>query len=339
MPGAFAHSSPGCHHSAVSTRSLAPWRAAGWHEDATAWIDASLMAAGMQRTGPIEQPHLRPWSTVLRIPVRNGAVFFKETAPTMANDAGLTKLLSTVVPSVVTAPLAVEGRRMLMSDAGPRLREELDRERDLRWWERILPAYAELQREAAAHVDALLDAGALDNRLERLPALLAELLDDPGLELQAAEIDALRGLQPALAAACAALSVTAQPSIQHDDLHDGNVHLDGDGFRILDWGDASVSHPFGTLLVTLRSVAYRFEIAEDAPELDRLRHAYLEPWQDLGSKSELRQASELATWLAIVGRAVVWRNALVGADAGELAEWGDAVPDALRMVIDRRPEG
>ena len=56
--------------------------------------------------------------------------------------------------------------------------------------------------------------------------------------------------------------------LQHDDLHDGNVFADG---RVFDWGDASVGHPFGVLLVTSRVAADRFGVPDGDPLVLRLR--------------------------------------------------------------------
>ena len=42
-------------------------------------------------------------------------------------------------------------------------------------------------------------------------------------------------------------------TVQHDDLHDGQVFLGAGMHQVLDWGDACVSHPF-TLAVTLEGV-------------------------------------------------------------------------------------
>ena len=43
-------------------------------------------------------------------------------------------------------------------------------------------------------------------------------------------------------------------TIQHDDLHDGQVYVRNGSYRLLDWGDACVSHPFFTMAVTLEGV-------------------------------------------------------------------------------------
>ena len=69
------------------------------------------------------------------------------------------------------------------------------------------------------------------------------------------ELTRVRDLVPLLADANAELSSAGiGATIQHDDLHDGNVVISEAGYRIVDWGDAGVAHPFGTLLVTLNSV-------------------------------------------------------------------------------------
>ena len=62
--------------------------------------------------------------------------------------------------------------------------------------------------------------------------------------------------------------------------------------RIIDWGDASVGHPFGTMLATLNSIAFhagvlRADRRMDDPRVLRIRDAYLEPFTSLGSRKEL----------------------------------------------------
>jgi hypothetical protein len=48
--------------------------------------------------------------------------------------------------------------------------------------------------------------------------------------------------------------------------------------RVLDWGDASISHPFVSLVVTFRFLEERTNLAPSDPWFARLRDAYLEPW-------------------------------------------------------------
>jgi len=58
-----------------------PWLQPGWRETATSWIDAQLLAQRVSLAGPIEQPHVRPWSTVLHVPTGAGLLYFKAVAP------------------------------------------------------------------------------------------------------------------------------------------------------------------------------------------------------------------------------------------------------------------
>jgi Phosphotransferase enzyme family len=295
-----------------------PWRSPDWLEPMLAWTDARLAEAGLRRTGP-PSPRDRPWSIVLELPTSDGPRFAKETAASMANDAGLTGILAELAPSLVVRPLAADAsrRRMLIPYAGERLRDRLERDPDLAHWERILPRYAELQLATAPLAEALLEAGALDRRPHRLPELLTALLDDP----VAAGSDGARRAAPVVRRVAGELSGSGAPAtIQHDDLHDGNVLVEGgSSYRIVDWGDACIGHPFGSLLVTLRSIADRFGADEHGAELQRLRDAYLEPWRSRLGRVDLEEEVARARWLAMVGRALIWRE--VGRLVTDPDEW------------------
>jgi len=313
-----------------------PWRRPGWLEPALTWTDASLADAGLRRTGPPEARE-RAYSVVLRFPTDGGDVFLKETADTMANDAGLTSILHEVAPDLVVQPLAVDAgrRRMLLPHAGERLRDRLEADPDPVHWERILPRYAELQLAAASRTQSLQAAGALDRGLDHLAQQLAELLDDPQVTATAQ----LRALVPRVAAVAAELRDGSIPlSVQHDDLHDGNVLVEGTAaYRVVDWGDAYVGHPFGTLLVTLRSAAGAFSWADDGPEVRRLRDGYLEPWRAVAPDLALEREVRRSCWLAMVGRALIWRAVGVTAAKDDPWDWRAAVGEWLAELAASTP--
>ena len=57
-------------------------------------------------------------------------------------------------------------------------------------------------------------------------------------------------------------------TLQHDDLHDGQVFVKDGRNLILDWGDAVVSHPFFTMSVTLEGgVAWGLDDVEDSEDI------------------------------------------------------------------------
>ena len=326
---------------------LAPWQQTGWLEEATAWADARLAEVGLSRRGPMV-PRERAWSIVLELPTEAGPIYLKESGGALANDAGITELLAPLGPEVMLTPLAVDAgrRRMLLPHGGERLRDRFERERDPAHWERILPAYAELQRAAAPRTRELLAAGALDGRLGRQAQLLAALLDDPVLSepsseepLRPAELATLRALVPVVRQRAGELAeVGIGPSIQHDDFHDGNILVNPDwSYRFIDWGDAYVGHPFGTLLITIRSAAAQFGWREDGPEARRLRDAYLEPWSAGMPRAALLRAADAACWLATIGRALAWRAVCETESAEERPSWVAGVIDWLRTLAAGAP--
>ena len=58
-------------------RPAIPWSQAGWLDEARAWIHQRVEQLGRHVTGPLEQPHTYPWSTVLHVPTDQGKVYFK----------------------------------------------------------------------------------------------------------------------------------------------------------------------------------------------------------------------------------------------------------------------
>ncbi|MFV2019939.1 phosphotransferase [Micromonospora sp. LOL_023] len=232
------------------------------------------------------------------------------------------------MPDAVLCPLATHPVRgwLLTADAGATLRDALEQRRggadaprdadaELPHWVALLEQYADLQRALAPRAEEMVALGVPDQRPDRLPTLLADLLDDPSVRtgLGPDRVAAVTATTPDVARWCAELAADGMPvSLQHDDLHDGNVFVTGDDatapYRFFDWGDASVAHPFGTLLVTLSSASYGFGLAPGDPWLSRLRDAYLSGWP--GDGAALRRSATLACRVTRISRALSWRRAL-----------------------------
>jgi hypothetical protein len=157
----------------------------------------------------------------------------------------------------------------LVADAGQSARDALrDAEPGARigFWTGVLAEYADLQR--AAEPAALrsvrlpdLSAGALLDRFDEVAADQRWFTADMAPELSRNDWEQIRGCRPLLAEAAARLADARPATVQHDDLHDGNVFGGADGVRIIDWGDASLAHPFGTLLITLDVLASSWSAA------------------------------------------------------------------------------
>jgi hypothetical protein len=205
-------------------------------------------------------------------------------------------------------------------------------------WLRLLPRYAEIQLASRLETPRLLALGVPDRRPERLPERMRDLVRDsqalclglPG-GLCVRERDALGGLLPDLAACGRELaSLPCVAALDHGDLHDSNILVREGGSFFCDWADASITHPFCSLLVTCRRLVDDFASSDGIRRLARLRDAYLEPWSQLAPVRSLRPLFGPALWIAHLICALVWQRALHGVHASAREEWQLRVPDWLR---------
>jgi hypothetical protein len=236
-----------------------------------------LDTGALDPVGPIEIAHERPWATVLRVPLAGSIVWFKACALVQAFEPRLTGQLFARWPERVAEVLAQDSERgwLLLADAGTSMRA-LGNPPEM--WLRALPLYAELQRGEAAHAHDHLAHGVPDLRVATWLARYDELLQRD-LPLDPDEIRRLREFAPLFSELCDELAAYNVPqTIQHDDLHMTNVYQAGERLRLLDWGDASISHPFASLVVTFRFLEEINKLPPGDSWFARLRDAYLEPW-------------------------------------------------------------
>jgi hypothetical protein len=251
-------------------------------------------------------------------------VWFKANDDMLRYEAAVTERIAARCPGAVTPLLAADTSTgwMLMADAGERLREVVARERDLGRWLDVLPLYAGVQLDLAGDVDDLLAMGLPDMRLSALPQAYERLLD---------EIDAERRFRdavPMVAELCEKLAAYGLPELlQHNDLHDGQVFVRDGRHRVLDWGDACVSHPFFTLSVTLEGVlAWGLDDVENSLDTNPFRDAYLAPFRERFD-GDLVAATEIALRLGWVCRAA----------NGHIPGNEEHTFTRLRMFLDGRP--
>jgi hypothetical protein len=236
------------------------------------WIRAHV-----EPVGAVETARERPWATVLRVPVADGAVWFKACAPVQAFEPRLTANLFERWSDRVSEVLAHDETQawLLLADAGTPL-DDAGCSPDA--WLVALPLYAELQRDEAAYASEHLACGVPDLRVTTLPRRFDELLQRD-LPLDGDEIGRLRNFAPRFEELCAELEARDVPeTVQHDDLHLANVYAKGQRLRLLDWGDTSISHPFASFVVTFRFLEELKKLPPNDPWFARLRDAYLEPW-------------------------------------------------------------
>lgn len=300
------------------------WTEPQWLETAYAWVEDRLVDLGRTRTGPIEQPHVAPWSTVLRVPTDAGAVFFKANEDRLRHEAAVVELLAARVPDRVPPLLAVDVGRgwMLMADAGETLRVVAPREGGLERWHDALAAVARIQVAVEHDTDALLALGVPDLRLATLPDRYAALVDEIDAEPR---FRAARSYVEELGAELASFGLP--DTLQHDDLHDAQVFVRGGRQLILDWGDACVSHPFCVLSVALEGViAWGLDDVAGSVDTAPFRDSYLGPWAERLPGVDLVAAVAPALRLGWAVRAV----------NGHLPDDVERTTARLRMFLDGR---
>ncbi len=319
-----------------------PWNQPGGLEAIHNWIRTALAAQNIPITGEMEQIHNRPWSTIVRIPTGETNLFFKATAGYAAHEIPLCAYLSTLATSATPQLIALRPDQpwLIMRDGGQRLREILIAQPDWSHWQILLPHFAALQI-AAAQRDELLALGLPDRSLENLPRLYADLiahsdLYQPDAEngLSDADYQRLHDLIPLVTQKAQQMAAYAVPqSVNHGDLHDANIFYNHGQYAFYDWGDSSFSHPFFSLRTAYVSAETRFDLEENAPELDRLRDAYLPAWREFETDANLHTLFGLAQELWAITSSLTWYQAINALDSDSRKDYAHVLPSLAQELM------
>jgi hypothetical protein len=304
-----------------------PWDRARWRESAAAWIDESLAELGIEPTGPVEHLRQRPWAAIALVPTAEGSVYFKADPPSESFEPALTQWLAQRRPDVIPRVLRIDSERgwLLTWDAGTPLREHIADPPDPTIWDELLPLCVELQIELCASVEELLAMEVPDKRSERLAPAYPDLLSRWPAAETAPSQDEIEALVDRL-------GDTIPASLAHEEFQDHNILLRGNDSVVIDWAEAAVEHPFCGLVNTFRGLVDRWGLEPGAPELLRLRDAYLEPWTEFAPLPQLIELFELAYPLGMLCRALTWDRLLTELAESDRAEYAGFVPAWLEMA-------
>jgi hypothetical protein len=310
-----------------------PWAHPGWRAEALTWIAAQLDVLGLRLAGPVETRRTWSLSCVLRVPTAGGDYYFKAVPPLFAHEPALTRFLSTRFPGLVPAVAAVdfERRWMLMpAFSGPMLQDDADPSA----WAAALAGYGQIQAALVESTADLLALGCPDRRLERLAAAAPAVLDLPEAlllgqprGLSDSELAALHDLTPSLQAGCEALAALGPPpTLEHGDLHAGNIITTGQGACVYyDWTDGALAHPFICLAVFLERAPAEWHAGLCAD--------YLSAWSAFGDDSRLQQALRLARPIGALHMAYSYRDIWVHTEPGQRWQLAGALPFFLKEVL------
>jgi Phosphotransferase enzyme family len=236
------------------------WQRPGWWREAHDWIRSQL-----PRVDGIEQIRCWEFSYVARVRASTGVHYFKALPESYAHEPPLTEALAAQHPRLLPSVLAVHSeKRWVLTRAAPGTC--LEWKIALEPWLRSVSAYAELQRAWSTRTAELRALGCTDT----WPPLDTVWAAEAWRRLNAYDIP---------------------NTIDHGDFWPSNVFVTRTRSRIIDWTDASIAHPFFSLLPM--RLAFGFDRRRSG--LEHLRTAYLEPW---GGVTTLGPAFDLAQPLA-----------------------------------------
>jgi hypothetical protein len=294
----------------------------------------------------VEQPHVEPWATVLKVPTNAGVVWMKATGPGTAFEAGLYDLLAATVPDRVLTPIATDAARgwMVLPDGGPPLGERLTGTDLVESLAVALPEYGRMQLELVPHVDGLLSLGVADMRPHMMgrrfeQALAATRGDLDGRAADPSTHRRVAAMDETIASWCERLAASSLPaSLDHNDLHPWNILGDGAGdVRFYDWGDSVVAHPFAAMLVPLGFVQRLLGVEVDDPRFAAARDAYLDVFSAAAPGEDLVATLDVACRVAKIARVLTWDRAVRAAwDEGQEVDenWTRAPMETLATLLD-----
>lgn len=317
-----------------------PYEDPDWRRHTVRWIQENLLARGLPPRSDGWRVRLRPWSVLYRVPLAggDGAVWFKANPAASRFEAPLLAALARLRPEDVLAPLAFEPDEgwSLQPDGGQVFADRLGGDPGLLSaadWTAPIRQYTEFQLALAPHSEELAHLGiplvtaATAAQTADGVAAAAELLPDDDRKL-------LDSVLPDFGDWWRELAAFGVPdALDHADLHERQLlGPDAAGrFRFFDWGDATISHPFASLLVPTRAARRRHgpdSAASDAA-VRRLHDVYLEPWaRDTGlDRADLDRAVTLACRISAVARLAVWNRVFPGNAAAGIG-WGEELATA-----------
>lgn len=323
------------------------WTNPDWIKQAHSWIEDALTEQNSVLTGPIQQPHIRPWATVLRAPTNVGDVFLKAVVPAFSHEIQVTQALYHWCPDYLPHVLKSDVTQgwMLIADGGQRLREAFTTKPTLEQWSDVLTAYAYVQQTLVDHVDELLAFGLPNQRLDHFPHLYETLLADTqwlcvdqSEGITSMEYQRLIKAIPYVHDICQRLSSHAIPnSIHHNDLHDGNIFAANGRYLFFDWGDSCISHPFFSLRTAFISIENTFNLEEDDPVIKKQARIYLKSWADFETVEHIERAFGMAQRLWSLSTAFKYHSLLNDLPSARDENTG-AIPALLQEFLDANQE-
>lgn len=281
----------------IAGRTAHPLVRPDWLEKALGWIEFST-GARCSNISRVAQWNAGCGFTLLRATSDDGRTYWlKATGFPNAHEFGVTRLLAQICPGSLPRILAVrpDWNAWLSSHGGSSLGSSPNA------CQLLLAAecMAKLQVSSIGHTDALLAAGAFDQRLpllrNQIDAVIMWLIEAMTRQISTAVPRLSRArlieLGDVLRETCDRLERFAIPdTILHNDLNPGNILLTGRKCVLTDWSEAAIGNPFlGCERLCQLNRAHARSVQE----------VYKAAWRDWLDSGQSEEALAMARLLAI----------------------------------------
>ncbi len=255
------------------------------------------------KTEVVVQTH---WSTVLKMSARQGTIYLKQTPPDLFVEVEVINKCRalcgiTDIPEVIAVNKNLHC--FLMKECGDAsLRTVFNGVLNIDLLIQGIEIYTKMQKATAPHVDAFLQAGVPDWRLENFSKLYQERISNKNFlkayGLESNQITLLQDAVGKVEALCQELSNYGIPEcLNHSDFHENNMLFCNatQKVSIIDLGETAINHPLFSLAAFLHIPCSRYNIALGSTDYQKLHEACFKGWRlsDENLQAALRVTEKL----------------------------------------------
>lgn len=296
------------------------------------WAEQSLLSGGYTINNPPENIQTTPWSKVKRFLTTQGYVYLKQMPAALSLEPEIIQILSDQfhvnVPTVLDINNDLNG--FLMKECGVRLRDSLQSNFQVDLLSQGIKKYTDIQHATEAVINTFLSLGVPDWRLDKLPDIYQQLINDAPLLKEDGMSDdmfeSLHNLFPTVASMCEELiQYKIADTLDHCDFHDGNILVENytNYITIIDWGETVITHPFFSLISCINNAARRYHLNQTDIAYVALEQACFESWYQKTTENNLAKAIILAKRLQPIYRALGYHRLKLSTNANEFKKWDE----------------
>jgi hypothetical protein len=269
------------------------------HNHIIKWATDCLVSKGYSLQQAPEFVQETPWSNVIRFTTSKGIIYLKQTPPSIFMEPKIIQLLANQLHASVPIVIAINDglHCFLMDDAGITLRKYLKTEFQPDLLCKAINQFTTIQRATENHISSFLALDVPDWRLNQLPSLYAQLINQEEVlkaeGMTDEELKILYDLSRKVSQQCELLAQYQIPeTLVQPDFNTNNILFNpiSKQMTLIDLGEISIAHPFFSLHNYLLQATIHHDVKEQDQLYQKLQDTCFESWLSLATKKELLEA-------------------------------------------------